>query len=452
MNSPAYSYKLMKFIGSVDNLREAIQPDGEHKKFYFAGAIRGDTSYEKNFYRIIEIIKEYGEPLTERSDSYNPLDKNFTQNERTVNEKRIYRRDIFQWLAKSSALIAEISGRSTGVGYEIRYAIRDRRIPVFCLYHTSSTPTLVVKQDPSKYILLQEYSDEDDLEKYLRCFLIILAKTEDIKDIRSVYIDVSKDIAKSNLSVNEIRERIEEKLTSVDFAIMQKDLTNIHIARFKPADIDFKDSASFVKFMFRNVILQKRWEQLKSQRIGTTFVSGRKRRIITVLSDFRGPTNLLAIYRHVGEAKLQYTQEAFTKNIRAYRKIGLLEMPTNVKTASLSTTKFRDRLILTKTLQGDVLVESARSPREIMRKLIIVTSHLQYLSTFIRKFGSKSLVRLLRESRKEPLFSKIAEIPVRSIDKVDIGRHLQDELIQQITRYLHSTCRDFWKEQYSSFA
>lgn len=45
------------------------------KKFYFSGAIRGDTTYEKNFSKIIQTITEYGEPLTERSDLYNPLDK-----------------------------------------------------------------------------------------------------------------------------------------------------------------------------------------------------------------------------------------------------------------------------------------------------------------------------------------------------------------------------------------
>lgn len=443
----------MNFMRSVDNLRQAIQPNRGRKKFYFAGAIRGDTSYEEYFYKIIEIIKEYGEPLTERSDLYNPLDKNFSPEERTVKEKRIYRRDIFQWLAESNALIAEISGESMGVGYEIRYAIRDRRIPVLCLYHASSTPTLVIKQDPSKYILLQQYSDENALEKYLRCFLIILAKTDDIKDVRSVYIDVSKEIAKSNLNFQEIKEMIEKLLTFGDSAIIQKDLTSTHIAKFRLVDVDFKDSASFVKFMCRNIVLQRRWEQLKSQRIGTTFVSGRKGRIITALSDFKGPTNLLEIYHHVGEDKLQYTQEAFTKNLRAYRKIGLFETPTKMryKTSRLSTTKFRDRIILIRTLQGDILIESSQSPREIMRKLIIVTRHLQYLSMFIRKFGSKPLFRFLKESRKKPWFSEIPEIPVLNIDEVDIGQHVEDRLIKQITTYLYSKCKDFWKKQYSSF-
>ena len=439
---------------SVGNLRQAIQSNARRKKFYFAGAIRGNISYEKNFYKIIEIIKEYGEPLTERSNLYNPLDKNFSQKERTLKEKRIYRRDIIQWLGKSSALIAEISGASTGVGYEIHYATRNRRIPVLCLYNASSTPTLVVKQDPSKYILLQQYSDENDLERYLRCFLIILTKTEDIEDIRSIYIDVSNEIAKSSLSIQETGEIIEKLLTFGDSAIIQKDLTNIHVAKFKPVDIDFKDSASFVKFMFRNIILQRRWEQLKSQRIGTTFVSGRKRRIITALSAFKGPTNLLEIYHHAGEDKLQYTQEAFTKNVRAYRKIGLFDTPTKAeyKTPRLSTTKFRDRLILIRTLQGDITVESSRSPREILRKLIVVTRHLQHLSMFIRKFGSKPLVRLLIESKKELWFSKIVEIPILNIDKVDINQHREDQLIEQVTTYLYLKCKDFWKKQYSSFA
>lgn len=433
-------------------MKRNSQTISRRKYFYFSGAIRGDTSFERYFHKIIQIINEYGEALTERSDLYYPLDKNLDQKMRSSNEKKIFRRDIIQWLGKSSALIAEISGASTGVGYEIHHAMRDRRIPVFCLYHVSSTPTLVVMQDPSKYVITQRYSDENDLEKYLRSFLMILARTEYIEDIRSVYVKMAKEITKPNLTINEMEEMIKKLLTFGEPTILQKDLTSIHITKLRPVKIDFKDAASFVQFMFRNIVLQKRWEKLKTQRIGTTFVGGRKSRIITTLSNFWGPTNLLNIYRHVGAEKLGYTREAFTKNIRAYRRIGLFEAPIKAeyKKSRLSATKFKDRLVLVKTLQGDILVESSRSPREIMSKLIIVTRHLQHLSEFLHIFGSRSLVRLLSESREQPWYSKIPEIAILNVDKIDMGQ-LEVGLVEEIARYLQSKCKEFWKKHYSSF-
>lgn len=433
-------------------MRRNIQPVGTRKCFYFSGAIRGDASFERYFYKIIKIINEYGEALTERSDLYYPLDKNFDQEVRTTKEKKIFRRDIIHWLGKSSAVVAEISGASTGVGYEIHYAIRDRRIPVFCLYHISSTPTLVVKQDPSKYILFQPYSDENDLEKYLRCFLMILVRTEYIGHIRSVYSEVANEIANSNRTIQKIEETVERLLTFGETSILQKNLTSIHITRLKSVEIDFKDSASFVQFMFKNIVLQKRWEQLKSQQIGATFVGGRKSRIITTVSDFLGPSNLLNIYRRIGGDELRYTREAFTKNVRAYRRIGLFEAPTKAeyKRPHLGTTKFKDRLVLVKTLQGDILVESSRSPPEIMSKLIVVTRHLQHLSAFLHEFGSKPLVHLLRDSKKQPWYPKIPEIHIHNVDKIDLGR-VETELVEEIAKYLHSKCTGFWKGRYSSF-
>jgi len=440
----------------VRELEKTPKPIRSRKHFYFSGAIRGDTSFVHYFRRIIEIINEYGEALTERSDRYYPLDKNFAQRYQSNIEKKIFRRDITEWLGRSSALVAEISGPSTGVGYEIHYAIRDRRIPVLCLYHVSSRPTLVVKQDPSKYVLLQKYSDENDLEKYLRCFLMILIRTEYIEDIRHTYDEISNRIAKSNLSIHDIEEMVDRFLTFGEPSVIQKSLTTLHIAKVKPARIDFKDSASFVQFMFKNIVLQKRWEQLKSQEIGATFVGGRKSRIITVLSGYfkRGQVmNLLNIYRQVGGDQLQYTREAFMKNVRAYRRIGLFEAPSGAEywKPKPGATKFKDKLILVKTLQGNILVESSRSRREIMNGLMVITCHLQHLSTFLHRFGSKTLIRFLKESKEQSWYSRIPEVPSLNIDKVDLGQQLEVELAKEISVYVHSKCIELWGEKYSSF-
>lgn len=205
----------MTIIGDFprsDNSNKADRLANERKRIYFSGAIRGDTSHEKFLNKIFSVIKRYGEPLAERCDLYNFIDENLGQQRNAVKNKRVYKRDIIHWIGKSNALVAEISGGSTGVGYEICYAIRDREIPVLCLYHRSDKPSLMVKQNLSKYILKQQYSSVSDLEKYLSCFLEVLMKTEDINDIRLAYGDVSKEIACKDLSIREIKEKIDRLL------------------------------------------------------------------------------------------------------------------------------------------------------------------------------------------------------------------------------------------------
>lgn len=423
------------------------------KKFYFSAAIRGDITYERNFPKIIQIISEYGEPLTERSGLYNPLDKNLAQEMKQVKEKGVYRRDIVHWLGEADAVVAEISGASIGVGYEICYAIMRERIPVFCLYHESISPSLIVKLDPSKYVILQQYSNEVDLEKYLRCFLKIVTSTSRIEDIRSAFMHMSKIIGELNPTVEVLHQRIEDLIEYGDSSILQQDLTKFHVLRYRPPEIDFKDVASLASFMLRNIVLQKRWEQLKSQRIGTTYVSGRKKRIIAALSDFYGPTNLLEIFKFLGEDKLRYTREAFTKNIRAYRRIGLFKSSAEPKipVIRVRSTRFKDRPIFTRTLDGKLQIESSRSQREIMSRLVIPTSHLYYLSEFVDKYGSNSLEALLKKSKQEPWFNKLPSM-IHDIDNVDLDSIKQLDSSEEITEYLHVMCKEFWQKQYSSFA
>lgn len=178
---------------------------------------------------------------------------------------------------------------------------------------------------------------------------------------------------------------------------------------------------------------------------------------ITVLAGYFKPkqvVNLLNIYRQVGGDKLQYTREAFMKNVRAYRRIGLFEAPSGAEywKSKPSATKFKDKLILVKTLQGNILVESSRSRREIMNRLIVVTRHFQHLSTFLHKFGSKPLVRFLKESEGQSWYSRILKVSSLNIDKVDLGQQLEVELAKEISFYVHSKCKELWERKYSSFA
>lgn len=422
-------------------------------KFYCAGAIRGDSSYAHYFDKIVRIVSEYGEPKTEKfgiQDS--PLPRYLPDK----NDKKdyVHHRDINRWLRESDALIAEYSGASTGTGFEICYATRLLRIPALCLYHTSALPSLIIKQDASKYTFSQEYDNESELEGYLRCFLEIITRLQNIDDIRLAYTTISPKISKSELQLDEIPRLIEPKMNDANLLSriqgeFKLERDSVYILKPKPVELDFKDSENFVHFMLKNLTLQKRWDRLASQRIGKTFASGRKFRIIDSISQLDGPTTIPQIYRRAGEERLHYTKEAFAKNVRAYRRIGLLASPGRIVSSS---TKLKDQFILVQTLFGDFKVKSFCSPREIARSLIILTQHLHHLSKFLQRFEPEMLVDLLEKARKEQWYLEIPEIPTLSIDNVDSIGLLHEKWAQESMQWLRTRYRMFLEKAYSSYA
>jgi len=422
-------------------------------KFYCASAIRGDSTYEEYFQKIVRIVSKYGEPKTEKyGPQYNPLHR-YISPETEDPKDYVHYRDIIHWLGESDALIAEYSGASTGVGFEICYATRVRRIPAFCLYHASARPSLIIKQDLSKYTFSQKYSDENELEMYLRCFLEIVTRFEKIDDIRLAYNELSQKIITSETKIEDVPKLLESMLRVSPGPQVQGELRpgtdDLYIFRPKPIEIDFKDSRDFLQFMFRNIILQKRWESLASQRIGATFASGRKFNIILTLAYFDGPTSMFEICHKSGEQDSYYTREAFTKNIRAYRRIGLIATPAQIAKGS---TKFKDRFVLTKTIDDEYRVESARSRREISDSLVIVTQHLHHLSSFIRKFGSESLIKLLMQTKRESSNLEVPNIPTLSVDSIGVDTLLKNGWAQKFSKGLGTICKEFWSQEYSSFA
>ena len=89
---------------------------------YCAGAIKGDTAYQNNYLEMIRFIESMNHTaLAELNGKFKfsiPLSDN-----------QIYTRDI-KWVDGSVAMIAEISGPSLGVGFEIAYALFKKEIPV----------------------------------------------------------------------------------------------------------------------------------------------------------------------------------------------------------------------------------------------------------------------------------------------------------------------------------
>lgn len=86
-------------------------------KIYFAGSIRGGREDRDLYLEIINILKNYGEVLTEHVG--NKELSSYGQTNMT--DEEIYLKDT-NWIRESDIVIAEVSTNSLGVGYEIAFA------------------------------------------------------------------------------------------------------------------------------------------------------------------------------------------------------------------------------------------------------------------------------------------------------------------------------------------
>lgn len=132
---------------------------------YCAGPIKGDITFQEFYKEIIKIVEALGHTaLSEFSSkmlSTIPL-----------NERQIYSRDL-KWLDGSNLMIAEVSGASTGVGFEIAYGLFVKNLPVLAVYNDQ------VKKISSMIIgcnhpglVIRKYLNGEDLTKIIKNFII----------------------------------------------------------------------------------------------------------------------------------------------------------------------------------------------------------------------------------------------------------------------------------------
>lgn len=155
------------------------------KKVYFAGAIRGDRALSNVIIGLINFIKQdLGLPvLTEHVGTEDPIrefaDKIGKKKENLTAED-IESQDI-EWLNKSTHVIAEISGASTGTGREIEYARTKGgfgKIPskVLCLYRRDreffASPMIRgMTKDKYPNITIKSYETEEEARRIVGEFL-----------------------------------------------------------------------------------------------------------------------------------------------------------------------------------------------------------------------------------------------------------------------------------------
>ncbi len=399
---------------------------------YCAGAIRGDTSYRDAYLRIIKTAEKFSVVKTEFSEFVSHIPKYLKEDKKI----KIYERDKY-WLDHSNALIAECSGSSTGVGYEICYANFVRKIPSLCLYSKDSNCSLIIIQNKEKYIIPQAYNNIRELELFVEGFIKIVSNIHSkyVKDAFKKFVkfirNEKNNITNINLDII-INKLIEEyKLCSDVFSF----------------NYDFKDKNFLLNFILRSFVIQKRWINLKSQRLGNSFISGKKDSIISSIATLKDDIfDLNTVYYKLDLSKLPYTKRAFTKNLRAYRLIGLLISPYKF---GYGSTKIKREIHILKTLDNKIEIFSKIPRIKKINGLVKKTNYLKHLYVFISKFKKDALLNILFKNQEIlrilPNFNKMY-----NIDDINIEFLIKEASSHELLKILNKICDEFYNKYFSS--
>ncbi len=131
---------------------------------YCAGPIKGDISFQKFYTEIIAHINSLG--LTALSE----LNKEFS-GKKSLTAEEIFKRDT-SWLKKSDLIIAEVSGPSLGVGFEIAFGLYQLKIPVLALYNKKvKKVSAMITGCNSKLLTVIGYTNTSDLKNTISTFI-----------------------------------------------------------------------------------------------------------------------------------------------------------------------------------------------------------------------------------------------------------------------------------------
>lgn len=134
-------------------------------KIFVSGSIRGGRQLLDTYGFMCDIIGEAGAEVL----SLHVADPELEETESKMTEQEIYDRDM-GLLARSDALIAEVTVPSTGVGYEICRAL-DLKIPVLCLHRPDAAVSAMVLGNPYPLMIVRSYSNEGELKEIIIEFI-----------------------------------------------------------------------------------------------------------------------------------------------------------------------------------------------------------------------------------------------------------------------------------------
>lgn len=131
-------------------------------KIYFSCSIRGVRHDPETPQLLIDYLKGHGEVLTEHIGSISE------ELEAGISEVEIFKRDV-AWLEETDVVIAEVTGPSLGVGYEIGIAETLGK-PILCLYEETGKKISAMILG-NEGLILRGYKELSEAYAYIDEFL-----------------------------------------------------------------------------------------------------------------------------------------------------------------------------------------------------------------------------------------------------------------------------------------
>lgn len=131
---------------------------------YCAGPIKGDKQYQSFYNEIIKHVVSLGHTaLSELNDKF--------KSAFPLNDTQIFKRDI-KWMESSEFIIAEVTTASTGVGFEVAYALYNLKKPVLALCKNSEKSiSSMISGCKSEILTIKYYSSIEDLKKIISKYI-----------------------------------------------------------------------------------------------------------------------------------------------------------------------------------------------------------------------------------------------------------------------------------------
>jgi len=136
---------------------------------YFACSITGGREFEDVYQDLIRALLSDGHAIP---TAY-LADSGVTALEAKVSPEEVYNRDV-AWIEATSALIAEVSVPSHGVGYEVGYALQVGK-PVLCLAQEGRRVSKMITGNPHPRLTSLSYRDSAEAVRLAREFLAKLS-------------------------------------------------------------------------------------------------------------------------------------------------------------------------------------------------------------------------------------------------------------------------------------
>ena len=130
---------------------------------YCTGSKRGHPAYKKLHKDIIDFTESLGHTvLAELSNKF--------RSTIPLTDNQIYKRSL-KWIDGSKLVLAEVSESTLEAGFEIAYAILERKIPTLALHKGDARISSMLSGSDSPLLTIQKYNDPDEMKSIIQTFI-----------------------------------------------------------------------------------------------------------------------------------------------------------------------------------------------------------------------------------------------------------------------------------------